>query len=100
MPLQHARWLVLAVPEHDTGLTHDDPRHGLLSAARDLGFQGKIAVAAHNEAAAAALTAARADLVLMPYRDAAFAAARMITDDTQPPSLAVSDPDGQKELPT
>lgn len=100
LPLQHARWLVLAVPEHDTGLTHDDPRHGLLSAARDLGFQGKIAVAAHNEAAAAALTAARADLVLMPYRDAAFAAARMITDDTQPPSPAVSDPDGQKELPT
>src|SRR6056297_489936 len=100
LPLQHARWLVLAVPEHDTGLTHDDPRQGLLSAARDLGFQGKIAVAAHNEAAAAALTAARADLVLMPYRDAAFAAARMITDDTQPPSPAVSDPDGQKELPT
>lgn len=100
LPLQNARWLVLAVPEHNTGLTHDDPRYGLLSAARDLGFNGKVAVAAHHDTAAAALTAAQADLVLMPYRDAAFAAARMITEDTQPPERDMIDPDGQKELPT
>ncbi|MEE4189061.1 MAG: cation:proton antiporter family protein [Roseobacter sp.] len=99
LPLQQARWLVLAVPEHDTGVTHDDPRHGLLSAVRDLGFKGKVAVAAHHKATAEALKAARADLVLMPYRDAAFAAARMITDDIQPPAQEVADPDGQKELP-
>src|SRR6056297_2349250 len=100
LPLRHARWLVLAVPAHDTGLTHDDPRNSLLSAARDLGFDGKVAVAAHHETAAAALAAAQADLVLMPYRDAAFAAARMITEDTQPPERDMIDPDGQKELPT
>src|SRR6056297_2009496 len=100
LPLQHARWLVMAVPEHDTGITHDDPRQGLLSAARDLGYQGKVAVAAHHHTAAAALSAAQADLVLMPYRDAAFAAARMISDDTQPSGAGVADPDGQKELPT
>lgn len=99
LPLRHVRWLVLAVPEHDTGLTHDDPRNALLSAARDLGFEGKVAVAAHHDTAAAALTAAQADLVLMPYRDAAFAAARMITEDTQPTYSIANDPDGQKELP-
>lgn len=98
LPLQYVRWLVLAVPEHATGLTHDDPRNGLLSTARDLGFRGKIAVAAHHDAAAVALTAAQADLVLMPYRDAALAAARMIADDAQPPDRAMIDPDGQKEL--
>jgi len=100
LPLQRVRWLVLAVPEHDTGVTHDDPRNGLLSAARDLGFEGKVAVAAHHDMAAAALSAAQADLVLMPYRDAAFAAARMITEDTQPPDRKVIDPEGQKDLPT
>jgi len=100
LPLQNARWLVLAVPEHDTGLTHDDPRNSLLSAARDLGFKGKVAVAAHHENAAAALATAKADLVLMPYRDAAFAAARMIAENAQPPERDIIDPDGQKELPT
>jgi hypothetical protein len=100
LPLQHSSWMVLAVPEHQMGLTHDDPRNSLLSLVRDLGFGGKVAVTAHHDAAAAALTATQADLVLMPYRDAAFAAARMITEDAQPPERRIIDPDGQKELPT
>jgi hypothetical protein len=79
LPLARAEWLVMAVPEHDTGLTHDDPRHALLRAVRDLGYRGKIAVAAHREPTAEALAAKPADLVLMPYRDAAFAAARLIS---------------------
>ena len=99
LPLRHAEWLVMAVPEHDTGLTHDDPRHALLKAVRDLGFRGKVAVAAHREATATALAADNADLVLMPYRDAAFAAARMITDGVEPPDQTVTDPDGQREFP-
>jgi Kef-type K+ transport system membrane component KefB len=99
LPLERAEWLVLAVPEHDTGLTHEDPRHTLLKTARDLGFTGKVAVAAHREATAEALAAERADLVLMPYRDAAFAAARMIGGDAQAPGRAIEDPVGQKELP-
>jgi len=99
LPLARAEWLVLAVPEHDTGVTHDDPRHALLKAVRELGFGGRVAVAAHREATAAALTAERADLVLMPYRDAAFAAARMIAGGARVPDTAISDPSGQKELP-
>jgi Kef-type K+ transport system membrane component KefB len=99
LPLARAEWLVMAVPEHDTGLTHDDPRHALLKGVRDLGFNGKIAVAAHRDATATMLKAERADLVLMPYRDAAFAAARMIADDARPPERAVEDHEGQKELP-
>jgi Trk K+ transport system NAD-binding subunit len=98
LPLARAEWLVMAVPEHDTGLTHDDPRHALLKAVRDLGYHGRIAVAAHRETTAAALRAERADLVLMPYRDAAFAAARMIAGDGQAPEHVSEDPDGQKAL--
>jgi hypothetical protein len=100
LPLARAGWLVMAVPEHDTGLTHDDPRHALLKAVRDLGFEGKIAVAAHRDATARMLEARRADIVLMPYRDAAFAAARMIAGDVCAPETAVADPEGQRELPT
>ncbi len=81
LPLGKARWLVLAVPEHHTGSTHDDPRRALLRAAQDLGYTGKVAVAAHQPHVAEAFARGRADLVLMPYRDAAYAAARMIASD-------------------
>jgi Kef-type K+ transport system membrane component KefB/Trk K+ transport system NAD-binding subunit len=99
LPLARADWLVMAVPEHDTGVTHDDPRQALLKAVRDLGFAGRVAVAAHRDVTAAALSAVRADLVLMPYRDAAFAAARMIVGDTPAPARVVEDAGGQKDLP-
>ncbi|XBQ17174.1 MAG: cation:proton antiporter family protein [Oceanicaulis sp.] len=78
LPLRAASWLVMAVPEHDTGLTHSDPRRALLRAARDLGFAGKVAVATHRPEIADGLQADGADLVLMPYRDAALAAATLI----------------------
>ncbi|MEM0937096.1 MAG: cation:proton antiporter family protein [Pseudomonadota bacterium] len=98
LPLERAHWLVMAVPEHDTGLTHDDPRFSLLRAIRGLGFQGKVAVAAQRDRTAEALSRAEADLVLMPYRDAAFAAARMITTAVRTPAPLAEDADGQKEL--
>ncbi|MEM6440460.1 MAG: cation:proton antiporter family protein [Pseudomonadota bacterium] len=99
LPLSGADWLVVAVPEHDTGVTHHDARRVLLSAVRDLGFRGRIAVAAHREPTADDLRSARADVVLMPYRDAAFAAARMIAQGAEASAPALLDPDGQKELP-
>ena len=99
LPLQQAEWLVLAVPEHDTGLSHDDPRQALLRAARDIGFHGKVAVAAHSETSAETLEILEADLVLLPYRDAAIAAARMISGVETAPATAAQDPEGQKELP-
>ena len=98
LPLRSARWLVLAVPEHDTGITHDDPRKALLRAARDLGFAGTVAVAAHSAQTADRLNGAQADLILMPYRDAAVAAARMILSGSEVSRPAVEDPLGQKEL--
>jgi len=99
LPLGTADWLVLAVPEHHTGLTHNDARQALLRAMKDVGFTGKIAVAAHHETTAELLAGGRADLVLMPYRDAAYAAARMIANDETAPTGAADDPQGQKELP-
>jgi voltage-gated potassium channel Kch len=98
LPLGSARWLVLAVPEHDTGLTHDDPRRALLRAVRDMGFDGRVAVAAHRASTVDDLTAAGADLVLMPYRDASVAAAGMILGRSRAPGDVQKDPQGQEEL--
>ncbi len=98
LPLASAKWLVLAVPEHDTGVTHEDPRRALLQTARDLGYAGKVAVAAQRPETAAELRAARADLVLMPYRDAAIAAARMILGGESAADAPPADPQGQREL--
>jgi len=98
LPLASARWLVMAVPEHDVGVTHADPRRALLRAARDLNFSGKVAVATHRPARVDALKGAGADLVLLPYRDAALAAADLITGGEAAPAPQDS-PDGQKEAP-
>lgn len=96
--VESADWLVLAVPEHATGLTHYDPRRTLLRTARDLGYKGRVAVAAHHDQDNEALQALRADLVLMPYRDAASAAASMILGGDTPSSDTADDPMQQREL--
>ncbi|KAA9005751.1 cation:proton antiporter [Histidinibacterium aquaticum] len=100
LPLSTTRWVVSAVPEHDTGLTHTDPRRGLIGAVRDAGYQAGIAVTAQREAAAPALKDAGADIVLTPYSDAASAAARMILTGRQDRGSPVQDPLGQKEFAT
>jgi len=98
LSVESADWLVLAVPEHATGLTHFDPRRTLLRTARDLGYKGRVAVAAHHDQDNEALQDLHADLVLMPYRDAASAAAGMILGDETPPSDPADDPMQQREL--
>jgi len=98
LPLDGAEWAVSAVPEHDTGITHDDSRRSLIRHLRDLGFDGRIAVAAHREEATDALRNAGADLVLLPYRDAAMQAADLVLEGRAPRTEAIEDPTGQKEL--
>jgi Kef-type K+ transport system membrane component KefB len=71
LPLGTAKWAVSAVPEHRTGLTHDDPRTALIQALRFHGFAGRIAVAAPHAADVDRLRAAGADLVFLPFQDAA-----------------------------
>ncbi|WP_306117570.1 MULTISPECIES: cation:proton antiporter family protein [unclassified Roseitalea] len=86
LPLARTRWAVSAVPEHDTGVTHDDPRRSLIHSLQQVGFAGRIAVAVHSHETAARLRQAGADLVLMPYRDAASQAASLVMSVEQPPA--------------
>lgn len=84
LPLSGVRWAISAVPEHDTGVTHDDPRRALIHSLRDAKFAGRIAVAVHSDLAAERLKAAGADLVLRPYQDAAAQAASLVLSVEQP----------------
>ncbi|MFX3680434.1 MAG: NAD-binding protein [Hyphomicrobiales bacterium] len=78
LPLAPVRWAISAVPEHDTGITHDDPRRSLIRSLHDAGFAGRTAVAVHSEDNAERLKQGGADLVLNPYRDAASQAASLV----------------------
>lgn len=98
LPLQGARWAVSAVPEHDTGVTHDDPRKALIRSLKDLGFSGRVAVSAHSDEMAVMVRAVGADLVLRPFRDAAIQAAALVMEDVAPSQLEIADPEGQKEF--
>jgi hypothetical protein len=98
LPFAGARWVVSAVPEHDTGVTHDDPRLSLIRSLRDAAFAGRVAVAARLERSAERLAEAGADLVLMPFRDAAAQAADLLLGEPLGPPAELEDAAGQREL--
>ena len=70
----------------------------MIASLRNLGFRGKVAVSAHEEDGAEEMRAFGADLVLMPYRDAASQAAFLVRGEAQPSQRAPVDPEGQKEF--
>jgi len=83
LPLGGAKWTISAVPEHHTGLTHEDPRIALIQALRFHGFAGRIAVASQRAIDVERLREAGAELVLLPFHDAADqAVALMLSGET------------------
>ena len=78
LPLDRVRWIVSTVRDPHIN-------RALLLALRQHHYQGYIAMAAHGEAEARWLREGGADLVLMPYRDAAReAVARLVRADGKP----------------
>jgi len=98
VPVQKARWVVAAVPGHRTALTHDDPRLTLLGTLQSNEFAGKVAVTADTEKEAGVLREKGADLVLMPFRDAADQAVDLLLGRNRrgvaPEPVAVAERDG------
>lgn len=78
LPLESAQWVISTVPRHPTGLSHEDSRHTLMQLVDNLGFAGKVAVAAHNVGETDDLKAKGADVVLEPFQDAADRAVELI----------------------
>ena len=76
LPLESARWVVSSIRSREVNLT-------LLEALRRHGYRGRVAVAAHEDDDAIALKAAGADLVLLPFQDAADQAVDLVTGHDQ-----------------
>ena len=71
LPMDGVRLAIIAVPPHEIGVTHDDPRGSLIVALRSGNFTGQIAAIARSEADLALLRTKGADVVLSPFADAA-----------------------------
>ncbi|AXQ96263.1 cation:proton antiporter (plasmid) [Cereibacter azotoformans] len=78
LPLRGAEWIVLTVPRHPTGLSHEDTRTTLIQLTRAAGFGGRLAVASHGAGETEALFGAGADIVLEPFQDAADRAVEIL----------------------
>jgi 2-keto-3-deoxy-L-rhamnonate aldolase RhmA len=59
------------MPEHDLGITHQDPRLVLIGALKRQGYNGLIAVSAQHEDQVERLLAQGAHSVFLPFLDAA-----------------------------
>lgn len=88
LPLAQASWVVVTVPGVEPGLTHEDPRRGVLQSLRAIGFAGRIAVVARHEGEADELRRRGADLVFSPFEDAADRAVERLLAASAPPAPA------------
>lgn len=84
LPLSTARWVVVTLPGLDRGLTHDDPRKAILQALRAAGFSGRVAVVARSADEETELARLGADIVLVPFEDAADRAVELLLDEAAP----------------
>ncbi|KFI08507.1 cation:proton antiporter [Massilia sp. BSC265] len=71
LPLGSAAWVVSALPQHELGLTHEDPRLVLMNALKRQGYTGKVAISTQREQDVELLRSKGADLVFLPFQDAA-----------------------------
>ncbi|MDO8863317.1 cation:proton antiporter [Haliea sp. E1-2-M8] len=84
LPLQGVKWVVCALPQHDLGVTHEDPRLLILNGLRGRQFEGRIALASHYSQDIEGLHDKGADLVLSPFTDAAELAVAKLVANMRP----------------
>jgi Kef-type K+ transport system membrane component KefB len=80
LPLQSVRWVVVAIPPLQSSLTEINMHTSLVHALRAHGFGGHIALTAYTDRDADTLKVAGADLLLLPYADAAQHAVAQISE--------------------
>lgn len=69
--LQGIKWVISAMPQHDIGLTHEDPRLVLIDGLKDYGFTGGIAISTQNPDDVETLRERGSNMILLPFHDAA-----------------------------
>jgi Kef-type K+ transport system membrane component KefB len=86
LPLRQAQWVIAAMPHHDRGLLQEDPRLILMRSLKDQGYGGRIAVTTHIRHDTAMLHDKGADLVFLPFHEAAERAVERMGSDIPSPS--------------
>ena len=76
LPISQTQWVVSTIPGRDIGLT-------LLHSLKHHGFKGGVALTCHTLQDVDLLKQEGADQVLLPFRDAAQEAARMLAEQTK-----------------
>jgi Kef-type K+ transport system membrane component KefB len=87
LPLHQAEWIVCTTPVLDVQVS-------LLHALRSHGYTGNVALTAHSDRDAEILRTAGADLVLLPFVDAADQAVDLLTDSVALPLSCRCNPSG------
>jgi Kef-type K+ transport system membrane component KefB len=83
VPLNQAHWVVSTIPQLDINLS-------LLDSLRHYGFSGRKALTAHTSRDAEILKESGADLILVPFADAAKEAAEMLVGANEPKSAPLT----------
>ncbi len=78
LPLATAAWVVVATPSLGKGIAHEDSRVSLIDSLRKEGFTGKIAVRCHDVREMRQFSGMGADVVLLPFSDAAGYAVELL----------------------
>lgn len=78
LSLQGVKWVVSAMPQHDIGITHEDPRLALIEGLKQQYYTGGIAISTQHEHDQQVLKEKGATLVLLPFYDAAERAVERI----------------------
>jgi Kef-type K+ transport system membrane component KefB len=84
LPLKGVRAVIAAVPRSRGPLTESDPQLSLLHGLRSAGFTGTVALTVNRPPEAQAYLDQGADMVLMPFNDAAVQAAARIMAGPDP----------------
>ena len=80
LPLSKAKWVISTVRQPTAGVTHQDSNATLIASVRAHGFQGRVALTAQDAREAVRLRRLGADLVLMPFVDAARQAVEAVVE--------------------
>lgn len=81
LSLDHVKWVISAMPQYNFGLVHEDPRIALIDTLRHHGYSGKIAVSTQHINEVSVLKHRGADLVFLPFHDAAERAVERLRDE-------------------
>lgn len=80
LPLKGVKWVVSAMPQHDIGVTHEDPRLSLIEGLKAHDYKGGIAISTQQLHDRETLKERGATLILLPFYDAAQRAVKRMKE--------------------